>query len=71
MRILKTAIPTDDGAEVVCDTIQHEGKLWLAPDWLEDAARPYSKPLRLIGLSGLKYRSMPISVSRRWSTSSW
>jgi hypothetical protein len=44
----------------VCDTIQHDGKLWLAPSWLEDASKPYSKPSRLIGMSGLKYRSMPM-----------
>jgi hypothetical protein len=60
MRILKTAIPRDDGSQRVCDTIQHDGKLWLAPEWLEDPSRPYSKPARLIGLSGLDYRSMPL-----------
>ena len=60
MRILKTAIPIEDGSQLVCDTIQHDGKLWLAPDWIGEASRPYRKPARLIGLSGLKYRSMPM-----------
>jgi hypothetical protein len=60
MRVMKTAIPRDDGSQLVCDTIQHEGKLWLAPAWREEAAKPYARPTRLIGMSGLKYRSMPM-----------
>jgi hypothetical protein len=60
MRVMKTAIPRGDGSQLVCDTIQHEGKLWLAPAWLEEATKPYSRPVRLIGMSGLKYRSMPM-----------
>lgn len=60
MRVMKTAIPRGDGSQLVCDTIQHEGKLWLAPAWLEAATKPYSRPARLIGMSGLKYRSMPM-----------
>jgi hypothetical protein len=61
MRVMKTAIPCEDGSQLVCDTIQHDGKLWLAPVWLEEASKPYSKPARLIGMSGLKYRSMPMN----------
>jgi hypothetical protein len=60
MRVMKTAIPRADGSQLVCDTIQHDGKLWLAPAWLEEASKPYSRPARLIGMSGLKYRSMPM-----------
>jgi hypothetical protein len=60
MRVFKTAIPRRDGTNLVCDTIQHEGKLWLAPEWVQDASKPYSKPARLIGMTGLKYRSMPM-----------
>lgn len=60
MRIMKTAIPRDDGSRLVCDTIQHDGKLWLAPAWLEDPSRPYRRPARLIGMNGLKYHSMPL-----------
>ena len=60
MRIMKTAIPRDDGSQLVCDTIQHNGKLWLAPAWLDEPSRPYRRPARLIGMSGLKYRSMPL-----------
>ena len=60
MRVFRTAIPREDGSLRICDTIQHDGTLWLAPDWLEDASKPYSKPARLIGMSGLKYRSMPL-----------
>jgi hypothetical protein len=59
MRV-KTAIPRGDGSQLVCDTIQHDGKLWLAPAWLEETTKPYSRPARLIGMSGLKYRSMPM-----------
>ena len=60
MRVMKTAVPREDGSQLVCDTIQHNGKLWLAPAWLEEASKPYSRPARLIGMSGLKYRSMPM-----------
>jgi hypothetical protein len=60
MRVMKTAIPRGDGSELVCDTIQHDGKLWLALAWLEEATKPYSRPVRPIGMSGLKYRSMPM-----------
>ena len=60
IRVFKTAIPRGDGSSLVCDTIQHEGKLWLAPEWLEGASKAYSKPARLIGMSGLDYRSMPM-----------
>jgi hypothetical protein len=61
MRVMKTAIPRDDGSQLVCDTIQHDGKLWLVPAWLEEeATKPYNRPARLIGMSGLKYRSMPM-----------
>ena len=60
MRVFKTAIPRGDGSNLVCDTIQHDGKLWLAPEWLEEASKAYSKPARLIGMSGLRYRSMPM-----------
>jgi hypothetical protein len=60
MRILRTSIPCEDGSQQLCDTIQHEGRLWLAPEWLEDPSKPYSKPARLIGMSGLKYRSLPL-----------
>jgi hypothetical protein len=34
--------------------------MWLAPEWVQEASKPYSKPARLIGMSGLKYRSMPM-----------
>ena len=60
MRIMKTAIPNDDGSQLVCDTIQHDGKLWLAPAWLDEPSKPYCRPARLIGMNGLKYRSMPM-----------
>ena len=60
MRIMKTAIPSDDGSHRVCDTIQHDGKLWLAPAWLDESAKAYRRPARLIGMNGLKYRSMPM-----------
>ena len=60
MRVMKTAIPRGDGSQRVCDTIQHEGKLWLAPAWLDEPTKPYSRPARLIGMSGLRYRSMPM-----------
>ena len=60
MRVMKTVVPRDDGSQIVCDTIQHDGKLWLAPAWLDESSKPYCRPVRLIGMSGLRYRSMPL-----------
>ena len=60
MRVMKTTIQCEDGSQRVCDTIQHDGKLWLVPAWVDDASQPYSRPVRLIGMSGLKYWSMPM-----------
>ena len=41
---MKTAIPQGDGSQLVCDTIQHDGKLWLASAWLAEPTSPTANP---------------------------
>ena len=47
MKMLRTSLPREDGSQQLCDTIQHEGRLSLAPEWLEDPSKPYGKPARV------------------------
>lgn len=54
MKILKTLMPGDTGGFFLCDTIEHEGMLWLVPEWKRDTpSKGYSKPARVICLTSL------------------
>jgi hypothetical protein len=75
VKILKTLIlMAEDGAILACDTIEHEGKLWLVPEWLEGPIAGTERPARIIGLHGLPLQkpspnyqadySLPIPLSR-------
>lgn len=56
-RILKTLLGFPGGSELfLCDTIEHEGALWLVPEWLEAPDLKVRKPVRIIRLSGLEYQ---------------
>jgi hypothetical protein len=37
-----------DGMVITCDGINHEGKLWLVPQWLEHPTEPIAIPERII-----------------------
>lgn len=58
MNIFKTGVGTDNGTILQCDTIEHEGKLWLVPEWLDEPARGVSKPRRIIRMDLLPHQSM-------------
>jgi hypothetical protein len=41
------------GAVLMCDAVQYEGKLWLVPEWTAFPAERIQKPVRIISLDGL------------------
>lgn len=58
MKILKTGVGSDDGTIYTCDTIEHEGKLWLVPQWLDVPAKGVSKPRRIVRMDSLAHQPM-------------
>ena len=46
--VLKCLVGLGDGMVVTCDGIEHEGKLWLVPGWLEHPTEPIAIPERII-----------------------
>lgn len=53
-RVTKTAfLVADDGSIEACDTIEHEGKLWLVPKWHGDFDKGIEWPERIICVHGL------------------
>jgi len=63
MEILKTMIPSAEGL-FLCDTIEHEGQLWLVPQWIDGTpTKGYSKPARIIRLTFLPYSQGLAGVS--------
>lgn len=54
MKVSKTLIQiTDDGSLEACDTIVHEGKLWLVPHWLKGPTEETERPAYMICVHGL------------------
>lgn len=45
----------EDNRLLRCDVIEHEGKLWLVPEWLENPIEGWSIPARIIQLDTLNY----------------
>ena len=43
---------------VTCGAIEHEGKIWLVPQWFEVPAKAVIKPRRIIPLDILQYQEM-------------
>ena len=48
MSVLKCMVGLGDGMIVTCDGIDHDGKLWLVPRWLEHPTEPIAMPERII-----------------------
>ena len=48
MTILKCLVGLSDGMVITIDGIEHEGKLWLVPGWLEHPKEPHAIPERII-----------------------
>lgn len=53
MKIYKTIVATTDeeGEIIRCDTIEHEGALWLVPEWLRSNSGGSLLPARIIRIS--------------------
>ena len=61
MKILKTMVPSKTGL-FSCDTIEHEGHLWLVPEWIDGSpSKGFSKPALIIQITYLatKTDSLP------------
>jgi hypothetical protein len=62
VRIYKTATYIySEGEPVVklIDTIEHEGKFWLVPDWIEKPLEGWKSPERIILLDVLPHQKVP------------
>jgi hypothetical protein len=54
MKVFRTLIMLADTGELLaCDTIEHEGKLWLVPEWNAGPIQGTERPARIICLHGL------------------
>ena len=47
---IRTYVTYDNGQTVLIDTIEHEGDLWLVPEWLPTTFPKMRKPARIIRL---------------------
>ena len=60
MKILKTVVTLIDldclGHRIDVDTVEHEGKLWLVPEWIDTQDGRWTKPVRIICLSVLPHQ---------------
>lgn len=59
MKIFKTLIGSEDGKLRACDTIEHEGKLWLVPHWTVAPTEGWRQPTRIIRMDSLPHQKMP------------
>ncbi len=60
MQIKKAMVGNAEGNEIwQCDTIEHEGQLWLVPEWLQCLEEGWMTPARIIRLTGLKFQTTP------------
>jgi hypothetical protein len=54
MAVRKVAFLKEDGGALFTgDVIEHEGKLWLVPEWLEGPTKGTECPARIVCLDGL------------------
>ena len=48
-----------DGILYRIDTIRHEGKLWLVPEWFDNPKAGWRKPVRIVCMNGLPHQETP------------
>jgi hypothetical protein len=48
----------------LCDAIEHEGKLWLVPKWLEKRSEGWRSPARIIRFDNLEHTASVGSPGR-------
>lgn len=59
MRILKTAVTFDDDSDLYyADSIEHDGQVWLVPEWIDAPGQGWKKPKRLICLNTMAHERM-------------
>lgn len=49
----------EQGTTALCDGLEHEGKLWLVPQWLDVPGQGLTKPVRLIRFDQLEHTHSP------------
>jgi hypothetical protein len=54
MQIFKTFVTTGGGIHKA-DTIRHDGKLWLVPNWLDTPDGKWTMPTRIIRMDTLPH----------------
>jgi hypothetical protein len=62
MKILKTMMAisdAEDGRIYKVDTIEHEGKFWIVPEWIDNKVTGWSSPTRIILLDVLPHQKSP------------
>ena len=53
-----TGAGDDSGTIVIFDTISHEGKLWLVPEWSRPPDGEWITPKRIVCIDGLELQDM-------------
>jgi hypothetical protein len=56
MKIFKVAVPGLGKIESY-DAIEHEGKLWLVPHWIDNLSRKETRPFRIIRFDNLAHQA--------------
>jgi len=62
LKIYKTEFLLSDvpsGGVYKCDTIEHEGRMWLVPDWISYPTKGTMQPIRIICLDLLQHQKTP------------
>jgi hypothetical protein len=62
MRQFKALLIGAAGTVAKMDGIEHEGKLWLVPHWLDTAAEGVTRPARLVRFDMLPHQHTPNSA---------
>lgn len=62
MKILKTAVGSDDGKIYTIDTISFRGGLWIVPLWNEAQDGKWIQPARIIRIDVLRHQRMPQKI---------
>jgi hypothetical protein len=67
VKVFKTFVSTEGSPDIFeMDTIEHEGKKWLVPEWLEAPTLGWKKPARIICLDKLAYQKAPEGFGARF-----
>jgi hypothetical protein len=63
MKVFKTMVCLEGEASIYqMDTIEHEGKMWLGPSWLEASSEGWKMPERIICQNDLPHQKAPSTI---------